>query len=64
MNRIGCRDLLIDIETLPAISWSSDRRYEYVKSQVPKTHKKPETVAAWCEENADRIFAETSCDWR
>jgi hypothetical protein len=58
--------VFVDIETLPAIQWAADpeRLLAYVTSRVPATHKKPETVKAWIEENSERVLLDTAMDWR
>lgn len=56
--------LYIDIETLPPLGWTEKQRTDYVASKVPATHKRPETVAAWCVENFDREWNRAALDWR
>lgn len=56
--------LYIDIETLPPLAWSRDRQVAYVRSRAPATHKRPDTINAWVEENFDREWGRSALDWR
>lgn len=56
--------IYIDIETLPPLGWSDDQVDAYVRERVPGTFKKPESIAQWCEENRQEVFARAALDWR
>lgn len=56
--------LYIDIETLPPLMWADHERTAYVRSKVPGTHKRPESIAAWCQENHDEQWGRAALDWR
>lgn len=51
----------LDIETLPA-DWNADQKRAYATKRVPKTHKKPDAIQAWIEENEERLWRDTSFD--
>lgn len=56
--------IFLDIETLPAHDWDEFQRAEYVRSKVPKTTTKPDSIQAWCVENGEETFRKTSFDYR
>lgn len=56
--------LYIDIETLPPLTWAQHERDAYVRSKVPGTYKKPESIDAWCLENHDETWSRAALDWR
>lgn len=56
--------IFLDIETLPAHDWDEFQRAEYVRSKVPKTTTKPDSIQAWIAENAEETFRKTSFDYR
>ena len=49
--------LWIDIETLPAIE-----KPDLESLEPPKTHKKPETIQQWREDNQDKVWREQALD--
>jgi predicted PolB exonuclease-like 3'-5' exonuclease len=57
-------NLYIDIETLPPLLWPQHERDAYVRSRVPGTFKKPESIDAWCAENHDEQWGRAALDWR
>ena len=56
--------LYIDIETLPPLLWPEHERTAYVASKVPGQYKKPESIAAWCQENYEETWSRAALDWR
>jgi len=54
--------LHIDIETLPALHMSIEQRLAYAYASVPKTYKKPESIAKWVRENTEEQWRRTSLD--
>jgi len=56
--------LYIDIETLPPLLWPEHERTAYVASKVPGQFKKPESIAAWCQENYEETWSRAALDWR
>jgi len=56
--------IYLDIETLPPLDWSDEQIDAYVRERVPGTFKKPESIAQWCEENRQEVFARAALDWR
>lgn len=53
--------IIVDIETCPdQREGAPERALQNLK--VPATHKKPETIAKWLEENADRAYRDTALD--
>ncbi len=56
--------IYLDIETLPPLDWDDARIDAYVRSKCPATYKKPESIAAWCEENREETWARAALDWR
>jgi predicted PolB exonuclease-like 3'-5' exonuclease len=56
--------LYIDIETLPPLQWAEHERTTYVAAKVPGQYKKPESIAAWCQENYDEQWSRAALDWR
>lgn len=57
-------NLYLDIETLPPLTWAQHERDAYVRSKVPGTYKKPESIDAWCVENHDETWSRAALDWR
>lgn len=57
-------NLYIDIETLPPLLWPEHERTAYVAAKVPGQYKKPESIAAWCQENYDEQWGRAALDWR
>lgn len=53
--------LFFDLETLPDLREGAKERVKAMM-KAPATHKKPETIAAWIEENADDAWRKTSFD--
>ncbi len=56
--------IYLDIETLPPLDWTDEQIDAYVRERVPGTFKKPESIAQWCEENRQEVFARAALDWR
>lgn len=54
--------LHIDIETLPALYMTPAERQAYAYAHVPKTYKKPESIAKWVDANTDEQWRRTSLD--
>jgi 3'-5' exonuclease len=54
--------LHIDIETLPALHMTTEERQRYAYASVPKTYKKPESIAKWIRENTEEQWRRTSLD--
>lgn len=57
-------NLYIDIETLPPLLWPEHERTAYVAAKVPGQFKKPESIAAWCQENYEEQWGRAALDWR
>ena len=53
--------IFIDIETVPDQSEGAPER-ALQNLKVPGTHKKPETIAKWLDENADKAYRDTALD--
>ena len=54
--------LHIDIETLPALYMTPAERQAYAYAHVPKTYKKPESIAKWVRDNTEEQWRRTSLD--
>lgn len=53
--------IIVDIETCPdQREGAPERALQNLK--VPGTHKKPETIAKWLDENADKAYRDTALD--
>lgn len=57
-------NLYLDIETLPPLLWPEHERTAYVAAKVPGQYKKPESIAAWCQENYEEQWGRAALDWR
>ncbi len=56
--------IYIDIETAPAAHWTNTQIADHARDLVPKTHKRPDTIAAWLAENGPGTFAGTATEYR
>jgi len=54
----------VDIETLPAVDWNENQRYQHVMKSVPGNYKKPEAIDGWYQENHMDKFLDTSFDYK
>lgn len=53
--------IIVDLESVPSqAEGAPERALQNLK--VPATHKKPETIAKWLEENADKAYRDTALD--
>lgn len=58
----GAMRLTIDIETLPALGWGDEDKLRWAYRKVPKSYKKPESIAKWVQDNAEEQWRRTSFD--
>lgn len=56
--------LYVDIETLPAMSWSDEQIQNHAAQKVPATYKKQESIDKWIEENQNEAWSKTALSWR
>lgn len=56
--------IIIDIETLPAIGWTYEEKREHARRKAPANHKKPDSIEKWVDENADEEYRRTALDYR
>lgn len=58
---IGNR-LFVDVETLPAIGMSPEKKREFIIARVPKNYRDPEKIDKWIEEKGEEAWRKTALD--
>jgi hypothetical protein len=55
--------LFVDIETLPAMSWTDEQIRDYAREAVPGNYKKQDSIDAWVDENSHDQWLRTALKW-